>query len=205
MAHYEEPEVENLNEFSFDLNQIKSQIKDGNDFTATIRGHLYIESILIHLIQEALPRQDLLQVDRISFNSKVELCASLGLIPEYMIPIYKKINQLRNYIAHNLSYQLTDKDKADLLNCFTKEMRDALTGADRLRRPVSPSEISLGRILSVTIVISDFGRQRYRILKEQKADRMAQLQATLEEAIRALRTTDSMSDTAADEHPARGR
>src|SRR5689334_13028913 len=118
------PETTNEHDFSdwcFRLEDMHARIPVGDEFTAVIRGHLFVEHVLIHFLTEALPHHDLVQLDRISFNLKVELCAGLGVLPKALIAPMKKINALRNKTAHNLEYKISLNDKLELLDSFDND------------------------------------------------------------------------------------
>lgn len=111
-----------------------------------LRIHLWAEAALIQLIRLHLSHPDVLDVETLRFPSKLQLTSALGGLPERCMQPYLKLNNLRNKLAHRLSFRLSDDDIVDLrtsltdgLECYynhvaqraTSESDDAL--ADDLR------------------------------------------------------------------------
>jgi hypothetical protein len=95
---------------------------------AALRGHLWVENELIHIIHELLPRPGAFNLDRISFPSKVELAAALGAISPDDVPAYRNLNTLRNRLAHRFDSQVTEEDERSLFASMTAETREIATG-----------------------------------------------------------------------------
>ncbi|WJV19647.1 hypothetical protein QU593_03960 [Rossellomorea marisflavi] len=72
-----------------------------------LRGHLYIESELIKLIENYILYPEKLELKNMGFNNKCRMASSLGLIDDQMFEILILINRLRNKYAHNLEYNIT--------------------------------------------------------------------------------------------------
>jgi hypothetical protein len=81
-----------------------------------IRGHLHCESVLTALLLKAIQRPDALDVDRLDFQAKLNLCNAFGLIPSYLVPGLAKLGQFRNRLAHRLEYTLSEQDQTDFIN-----------------------------------------------------------------------------------------
>jgi hypothetical protein len=78
---------------------------------------IYIENKIERYLINQLPRSDYLWKDNryISYENKLKFALSLGFINNTkmwgdFIPRYKQLNELRNKFAHNLDYQLKEKD-----------------------------------------------------------------------------------------------
>jgi hypothetical protein len=118
-SNEETPYVIDESKFSFDLDALAAHLPRGDDFAAAIRGHLYLEHILMTFIQSALQRPDAVNLDRLHFPVKVDLAIALGLLPEDLAPPLKKVNSFRNKVAHNLKYQMSDTDRKELYDSFS--------------------------------------------------------------------------------------
>jgi hypothetical protein len=94
-----------------------------------LRGHLWVESALIGLIEEVLPHPEAIDLARFSFPQKLGLAVGLGLVrPEYG-PAYLKLNGLRNRVAHDLFSAITHKEQEELLQALGPTLRH-ISGVD---------------------------------------------------------------------------
>lgn len=81
-----------------------------------IRGHLYCESAVGDLLRNPLKYPDEIQIDRLGYRAKVNLCTALGVFGLDLKPGLTQLGQLRNKYVHQLDYEATEKDQADLVN-----------------------------------------------------------------------------------------
>lgn len=103
--------------------QFFKDVGDGSVFESVLRGHLWVESELLRSLDAALPFPDRIDLDRLGFNAKVDLAAALGLMREDEAPGYRKLNAIRNRMAHRLDHALTEIDEMDLLNALGERHR----------------------------------------------------------------------------------
>lgn len=85
-------------------------INSSDPISAVVGVHLHIEAFLIALIVRRLAKPKALDLDRLSFPSKLGLAVALGAVPEIAAPALRTISTLRNRIAHNLGDTLTADD-----------------------------------------------------------------------------------------------
>lgn len=90
-----------------------------------IRGHLYLEAVLLRLIGEALEEPGAIELDALRFPVKVDLAIALSAIPTYLRSPLISLNTLRNKVAHNVSVLITDSDQRNLFNRLSKKDRQA--------------------------------------------------------------------------------
>jgi len=158
MADSDASNVEESFNWSFDIHKWSKDLPAGDDFAATIRGHLYLEHVLIELLKEVFPKFDFIKIDRIAFNAKVDLCAGAGIIdPELMAPI-RKINELRNKAAHSLTFSVSIQDKLNLYHILPTEVRKLLLEwtSNKL-----PEQISMRGFIMMIIVFLESRRNSY--------------------------------------------
>ena len=76
-----------------------------------LKGHLFIEHVLDEIIRNKLKGwKDILADHRTySFAVKLQLVYSAGYLPEYLFQNIRKINKLRNNVAHNLELVLDEQ------------------------------------------------------------------------------------------------
>jgi hypothetical protein len=88
-----------------------------------IRGHLWVESSLIRLIEEVLPHPEAVDLARFSFPQKLSLGVALGLVRAEYAPAYLKLNSLRNRVAHDLFSAITQVEQEELLLALGPTLR----------------------------------------------------------------------------------
>ena len=147
--------------WSFDLATLGQHLNVKSDLEATVRGHLYLEHVLIHFLKEAMPRHELLSMDRVPFNTKVEICAALGVVPKVAIGPLKKINELRNRLAHNLHFAVALQDKKDLLSLFDSASRVLVLERGEEGKVYDVAEIPISHFIKVMVILIDIERQAY--------------------------------------------
>ena len=81
--------------------------------TFLVRGHLFCESALARILSKAIKRPDALEVDRLDYQAKVNLCNAIGLIPESLVPGLVKLGKFRHRFVHQLDYVATVQDQSD--------------------------------------------------------------------------------------------
>ncbi len=89
-----------------------------------VRGHLHCEAILTEILSKATLRPSALNIDRLNYQAKLNICNAFGLIPESLAPGLSKLGQLRNRLAHNIDYSITEKDQSDLMNVLISKAED---------------------------------------------------------------------------------
>lgn len=105
------------------LKQIMKTLKWGDPLSVLVKGHLFVESKLIELIEEELPNQGAIDLSRITFPTKLGLAVALELLPESERRGYAAFNALRNQVAHNYEKQLAASDENTLLKSLSKKLR----------------------------------------------------------------------------------
>lgn len=69
-------------------------------------GHLVIESLLVEILQLAIPKGNQVRLDKINFPQKLEFMASYSLLRQDRLYAYDTLNQLRNRFAHRLGHSI---------------------------------------------------------------------------------------------------
>ncbi len=111
-------------QFPFNVPEWTEHLNAKDPVALVIRAHLYIEALLIRLIEAALVRKDALNVTELQFPRKVKLAVALGKIEPKDHTADLAFNKLRNKFAHNLGTQLTEQDELDLHNSFSDTQRE---------------------------------------------------------------------------------
>jgi hypothetical protein len=82
-----------------------------------LRSHLFVEHYLIQYLENANPRMGSLAEARITFAQKVALLDSQNPDVAALLPGLKRLNSIRNRLAHNLDAQVTEEDARIFLTC----------------------------------------------------------------------------------------
>jgi len=154
--------------FSFDTDRLKERIGKGEKWQQLIQAHLYLDHVLTQLLVEALAKPDEIQTTRLGFSQKFDLVGALGLLPDHMTGCVQFVNRLRNKIAHNLEFEISQQDEIDLVNCTPKYLREASV-TDRKENDNGPPKMH--ELFYVVILMIDIIRQRHKLtdLEERKA------------------------------------
>jgi hypothetical protein len=107
------------------------------------------------MITEELRRPEHLDTERMVFAAKIDLCAAMGLIDDGTKGLLRRVNKMRNSIAHNLSFKITRADaKAlyDMSEPIARQLIDEVRGKKR--------GSLLSHCLMVNVVWLDISRQR---------------------------------------------
>ena len=115
----------NANVFSFDIERCNAPISTGDSWQHLLQGHLYFDHVIKQLPINALENPDAINASRLGFSQKLLLVLALGLFPIGTMSVVEHINSLRNKIAHDLDFEITDKEVLDLSNCTPKYLREA--------------------------------------------------------------------------------
>jgi hypothetical protein len=166
---------------SFDEDLVRKQIPstDSADVDQTIiRAHLWTEHFLIRLIEAGVARPASLDMDRMSFGTKVQIACAVGLLPDNLAKSLMILNALRNKVAHKLDYKFSDADKRDVFYSLPTELQSMILGDKTFDATSFPV------ILRCTVYLLDsirHSRQEHaRIAKE----RLAQMRKKHGKAIR---------------------
>jgi hypothetical protein len=109
--------------------QFLAHIKADAPLEIILRGHLWVESSLIGLIEEVLPYSEAVDLARFSFPQKLGLGVALGLVRQEYAPAYLRLNALRNRVAHDLFSAITEREQEELLHALSPKLRH-ISGVD---------------------------------------------------------------------------
>jgi len=109
--------------------QFLAHIKVDAPLEIVLRGHLWVESSLIGLIEEVLPHPEAIDLARFSFPQKLSLGVALGLVRSQHAPAYLKLNALRNRVAHDLYSAITEREQEEMIQALGPELR-FMSGVD---------------------------------------------------------------------------
>ncbi|MBM7606001.1 hypothetical protein JOC75_004029 [Metabacillus crassostreae] len=111
------------------------EINNDTDLYKIIRGHLFIESKMINLIEFMLPFPEAININRMNFSTKIDLCISLGVIRKDEKECYKKFNIVRNDIAHNLDKEITEHEVDKIIDKLPFNIMNIHKGMEAFHSP----------------------------------------------------------------------
>jgi hypothetical protein len=109
--------------------QFMAHINAESPLEIIIRGHLWVESSLIRLIEEVVPYPKALDLARYSLPQKIRLAVGLGLLRQEYAPAYLKLNALRNRVAHDLFSAIGETEQDDMIGALGPTLR-FMSGVD---------------------------------------------------------------------------
>jgi hypothetical protein len=150
-------------EWSFDVKEMGRHVRAEDPILSTIQAHLYIDHVMMELMKLAMRLPNLVRFERMNFLTKLEICAGLGVMDPSLMPPIKRLNQLRNRLAHNLKYQITGAERKKLFDSFPAHGRQLiLEKPESPEEKVSPEEATFSRMFIVLVILLDLGRQEYK-------------------------------------------
>lgn len=92
-----------------------------------LRAHLFVEHFVTEYLHAKNPSLGDLSAARLTFAQKVELVGGADPAVAYLVPGLRRLNKIRNRLAHTLSTSVTNEDRdAFLLIELFRALRDAL-------------------------------------------------------------------------------
>jgi hypothetical protein len=174
-------EAKEAETFSFDEKALAEEIKQGDMVTMVIRGHLHLEHVLIQTLLDAFVVPDAVQLRRINFPAKVDLCIALGLIPEFWRDAVLKMNEMRNRVAHRLKFEFAESEKVELVKMVPKFLREILLD-DAKVAPNELEKLAWWRIFYIATLWLDIARQKAKVARIDEKYGALYLRRTLERA-----------------------
>lgn len=158
-------------EWSFDCEEFRSRIKNGERWQCLLMAHIYLEHVISKMLNDHIPFPDEISFSRMPFSQRLDLARALALLPADIVAAIRRMTKLRNKIAHNLLFVVSDSDVAGLKDCTPMHMRSAvLEGPNR-----SGEHIEFFELLEVIVIMSELFRQRHateRLLSRKSAIRL---------------------------------
>jgi hypothetical protein len=135
--------------------EIAAQIVAGDDLSAIVKSHLYLESFIAEAIEGYVSFPQYLRLERMTFIQKARLAASLGIIePRFYDPIVK-LNALRNRVVHDLHTTLEDAEIQALFDSLPPKTRERIA-AESL--PAGYDDVLRRRFRFSRVVVVILGR-----------------------------------------------
>jgi hypothetical protein len=135
---------------------------DQDELTLIIKAHLYIERILVQIIEDELKIPDELRANDLRFPTKVGLATAMGLIPQEMRAALFHMNFMRNKIAHDLRYRIDQAETSRLFEFFPENFRRmACERAQKMGHHYTEHTMPFHEVLKIILMYLDWVRHRH--------------------------------------------
>lgn len=162
-----EAELEAAGKFSFDLARFHKEL-GGDMLSLVIRGHIYLEHVLIETITEEMVCPDEVETRRLSFPAKLDLGIGMGLIDRRWRAAINRVNDMRNKMAHRLDYSFEEQEKLELWQVMPKEAQSVCFDERQAWTDADAGKLEWVRIISAIVVMLEVSRQS---IKRQRIGR----------------------------------
>lgn len=96
-----------------------------DDLGAVVRVAIWVESLVMRLVEQPLPAPKALKDLNLDYHGKVQLAVALGM-PEEMAAVLKALGSLRNRFAHQLDMVLKESDVSNVYKALPPARRSYL-------------------------------------------------------------------------------
>lgn len=144
-------------EWSFDCDKFRAEIKNGKRWQQLVQSQIYLEHIVAQILRDAIPFPDEISFSRMPFGPRLDLARALDLMPADIVVAARRISKMRNRVAHNLSFEISDDQVRDLENCTPNHLRKAIK--EDADRPTGPPQFF--ELLEAIVLMADIHRQRH--------------------------------------------
>lgn len=92
------------------LQALGRRAKRGDDMSVIIDLHLRVEHTLDEVIAHHAVNPEYLDVDNLNFARKLRIAVGFGLVLPHLYYAIAHLNTVRNRLAHDLEYRVTEED-----------------------------------------------------------------------------------------------
>jgi hypothetical protein len=142
-------------EFSFDHDRFSKRISSGERWQQLLQAHLYYDHVLTQILVDELAQPDAIDLRRMGFANKLQLISAMNLLPSEVVSPIEFINGIRNKIAHDLDFEISDQSVSDLANCTPKMLREAAEKEEGRK----PGPLLFHELLRVILLFAEVRRQ----------------------------------------------
>lgn len=99
-----------------------------------IRGHLWVEVCMNRMLTLEMAAPTAVDLDRMTWRAKLDLCQALGRVGADEVGLFRRLNSLRNRLAHQVDAEITDRDVDELFEASAGMFRTGLV-SQHVERP----------------------------------------------------------------------
>jgi hypothetical protein len=100
-----------------------------------------------------------MQVKRLAFPAKLNLCIAMGLVPKEWRAAILRVNAMRNEMAHQLDHAFSETDKMSLVRTMPKYAQELCLEESP---PDKPEQVHWSRVIRSIPVLLDVLRQQHK-------------------------------------------
>jgi hypothetical protein len=151
-------------QFSFNTEEFKNHMNESDGVMVVLRAQLYLEHVLIATLTDALKNPEAVNLRRLNFPAKLNLCIAMGLIKEELRNAATKINEMRNGAAHKLHVEFSSELKAGLWTTLPQFLKETLLLEFQSSEGHS-ERLTLGQMFYGFVLFVDIVRQKNQITR----------------------------------------
>lgn len=167
--------------WSFDFAKLRSHMSGDDDLQVVVRGHLYLEHVLIIMLQEALIAPDQINIRDLRFPTKIALLSAMGILRRSLVAPLNISNRLRNRVAHALEITVSADDRSKFFESFQVEARALILEEPKTKVERTLEEVPLGHFFRVLTILTDLNLRDYRAYKIKRNAALKNARMVLED------------------------
>jgi len=86
--------------------------------SVVLKAHMLVENLIERLIASRLKKENILDERDFTFHLKIKLIESMNLLTEDLLVSIRRLNKIRNDLAHEIKTDFEQLDISDVLKCF---------------------------------------------------------------------------------------
>ena len=103
----------------------KHLLEPASSFEILLRGHLWIENLVNRILEVHIVEPSAIDLDRMAFRQKIDVAQAFGFISPEDGHAFKKLNRLRNKLAHNVMAEPSESEIKDLIDTLAGNAKAA--------------------------------------------------------------------------------
>jgi hypothetical protein len=123
-----------------------------------------LEHVLIATLTDALKNPEAVNLKRLNFPAKLNLCIAMGFVGEGLRNAATKVNEMRNGATHKLDVEFSSEVKAGLWTSFPQFLKGHLLAEFKSNEGHS-DRLTLGQMFYGFVLFVDIVRQKNQIAR----------------------------------------
>jgi hypothetical protein len=164
------------------------RIGQGEDWHKLLQANIYLEFVALRLLERELTSPGEIQLNRMSFSSRIDLISAMGLIPKDIICAVKIVSKKRNKVAHELAFELHKQDIQQIASSIPKYLKDI---AREINDFEEDEPLLLRHYLSIIVLMFEqfrLERVKYLVWVEHKKKREMLVQKMIKQVLEKIST-----------------
>ncbi|MCZ6942386.1 hypothetical protein EJ131_17960 [Bacillus mycoides] len=103
--------------------KFSKDIKNEEPLYVFLKTHLYVESIMIQILEKNVPNPKAIKFNTFNFAQKIQLVHALNIMSDDMRGAYNKFNRVRNDLAHYHNKEIDEETIKELYDTLPKDKK----------------------------------------------------------------------------------